>query len=173
MHLTKKRKLRATLMLLPLSVQPFATGGDRYSVRFKCEVLEIERGRSQQFEVLRTPRRLKTALSLPLTPQHRRNHLEWCRSKTSWLSSDKHLIVFSSRVVKVLDRGWPWHEFEPSTTKDPPCRAAMHVKSVGREHKHPPTGVVDRSGGCQLRCRPRHLAIAQNYGVCRQKRPCS
>ncbi|GFX92043.1 hypothetical protein TNCV_5005071 [Trichonephila clavipes] len=22
------------------------------------------------------------------------------------------------------------HEFEPSTTKDPPCRAAMHVKSV-------------------------------------------
>ncbi|GFV14160.1 hypothetical protein TNCV_526341 [Trichonephila clavipes] len=27
----------------------------------------------------------------------------------------------------------PWqicHEFEPSTTKDPPCRAAMHVKSV-------------------------------------------
>ncbi|GFW78882.1 kinectin [Trichonephila clavipes] len=27
----------------------------------------------------------------------------------------------------------PWqacHEFDPSTTKDPPCRAAMHVKSV-------------------------------------------
>ncbi|GFT15970.1 hypothetical protein TNCV_3315331 [Trichonephila clavipes] len=22
------------------------------------------------------------------------------------------------------------HEFDPSTTKDPPCRAAMHVKSV-------------------------------------------
>ncbi|GFX84637.1 uncharacterized protein TNCV_724451 [Trichonephila clavipes] len=22
------------------------------------------------------------------------------------------------------------HEFEPSTTKDPPCRAAMHAKSV-------------------------------------------
>ncbi|GFU65788.1 hypothetical protein TNCV_5059221 [Trichonephila clavipes] len=22
------------------------------------------------------------------------------------------------------------HEFEPSTTKDPPCRGAMHVKSV-------------------------------------------
>ncbi|GFV71791.1 hypothetical protein TNCV_778081 [Trichonephila clavipes] len=35
-----------------------------------------------------------------------------------------------SRVVKVLDRGWPCHEFEPSTTKDPPCRAAMHDKSV-------------------------------------------
>ncbi|GFY28238.1 hypothetical protein TNCV_4395721 [Trichonephila clavipes] len=35
-----------------------------------------------------------------------------------------------SRVVKVSDRGWPCHEFEPSTTKDPPSRAAMHVKSV-------------------------------------------
>ncbi|GFT22940.1 hypothetical protein TNCV_1857511 [Trichonephila clavipes] len=30
----------------------------------------------------------------------------------------------SSPVVKVSD------EFESSTTKDPPCRAAMHVKSV-------------------------------------------
>ncbi|GFV77570.1 hypothetical protein TNCV_1070991 [Trichonephila clavipes] len=35
-----------------------------------------------------------------------------------------------SRVVKVSDRDWPCHEFEPSITKDPPCRAAMHVKSV-------------------------------------------
>ncbi|GFS82979.1 hypothetical protein TNCV_1568511 [Trichonephila clavipes] len=29
---------------------------------------------------------------------------------------------------------WSWqacHEFEPSTTKDPPCRAAMYVKSIG------------------------------------------
>ncbi|GFW37345.1 hypothetical protein TNCV_4498361 [Trichonephila clavipes] len=35
-----------------------------------------------------------------------------------------------SRVVKASDRDWPCHEFEPSTTKDPPCRAVMHVKSV-------------------------------------------
>ncbi|GFT62852.1 hypothetical protein TNCV_1606781 [Trichonephila clavipes] len=35
-----------------------------------------------------------------------------------------------NRVVKVSDRGLPGHGFEPSTTKDPPCRAAMHVKSV-------------------------------------------
>ncbi|GFV89560.1 hypothetical protein TNCV_993921 [Trichonephila clavipes] len=36
--------------------------------------------------------------------------------------------------------------FEPSTTKDPPCRAAMHVKSV--ELKRPPRwcGVVFRRG---------------------------
>ncbi|GFU05851.1 uncharacterized protein TNCV_3394461 [Trichonephila clavipes] len=36
----------------------------------------------------------------------------------------------SSRLVWVSDRGLPCHEFEPSTTKDPPCRAVMHVKSV-------------------------------------------
>ncbi|GFV84719.1 hypothetical protein TNCV_4297011 [Trichonephila clavipes] len=36
-----------------------------------------------------------------------------------------------SRVVKVSDRGWPCHEFEPSTTKDPPCRVrAMGVASI-------------------------------------------
>ncbi|GFT17607.1 hypothetical protein TNCV_2587211 [Trichonephila clavipes] len=34
------------------------------------------------------------------------------------------------RVVRVPNHGWPCHEFEPSTTKDPPCREAMHVKSV-------------------------------------------
>ncbi|GFX31291.1 uncharacterized protein TNCV_2061101 [Trichonephila clavipes] len=31
---------------------------------------------------------------------------------------------------KVSERGLPGYEFEPSTTKDPSCRAAMHVKSV-------------------------------------------
>ncbi|GFV84987.1 hypothetical protein TNCV_838611 [Trichonephila clavipes] len=35
-----------------------------------------------------------------------------------------------SRLVYVSDHGLPSHEYEPSTTKDPPCRAAMHVKSV-------------------------------------------
>ncbi|GFX00825.1 hypothetical protein TNCV_4577921 [Trichonephila clavipes] len=35
-----------------------------------------------------------------------------------------------SRVVKVSDRGWPFQEFEPSATKDPPRRGAIHVKSV-------------------------------------------
>ncbi|GFS62675.1 hypothetical protein TNCV_3737201 [Trichonephila clavipes] len=34
-----------------------------------------------------------------------------------------------SRVVEVSDRGWLCPEFEPSTTKDLPCRAAMHAKS--------------------------------------------
>ncbi|GFV63640.1 hypothetical protein TNCV_626351 [Trichonephila clavipes] len=34
-----------------------------------------------------------------------------------------------SRMIKVSDRGWPSHEFDPSTTKEPPCRGEMHVKS--------------------------------------------
>ncbi|GFW29272.1 hypothetical protein TNCV_742141 [Trichonephila clavipes] len=35
-----------------------------------------------------------------------------------------------SQVVWVSDGGLPCHEFEPSTPKNPPCRAAMQVKSV-------------------------------------------
>ncbi|GFV28641.1 uncharacterized protein TNCV_3985921 [Trichonephila clavipes] len=34
-------------------------------------------------------------------------------------------------------------------------------------------GVVVRRGGCQLRCRPRHLTMVQNYVVRRQKPSCS
>ncbi|GFY28610.1 hypothetical protein TNCV_4150411 [Trichonephila clavipes] len=33
-------------------------------------------------------------------------------------------------VAKVSDLGWPWHEFEPSTTKDPLCRGEMILKKV-------------------------------------------
>ncbi|GFW82801.1 uncharacterized protein TNCV_3493711 [Trichonephila clavipes] len=34
-------------------------------------------------------------------------------------------------------------------------------------------GVVVRRGGCQLRCRPRHLTMVQNYVVRRPKPSCS
>ncbi|GFV93560.1 uncharacterized protein TNCV_1988721 [Trichonephila clavipes] len=34
-------------------------------------------------------------------------------------------------------------------------------------------GVVVRERGCQLRCRPRHLTMVQNYVVRRQKPSCS
>lgn len=42
---------------------------------------------------------------LPLTPQHRRSRLEWCRSRSSWLPSDWHRIVFSdeSRFTLAAD----------------------------------------------------------------------
>ncbi|GFS96240.1 transposon Tf2-9 polyprotein [Trichonephila clavipes] len=75
------------------------------------------------------------------------------------------------RVVKVSGRGWPCHEFDPSTTKDPPCRAVMHVKSV--ESSNVRYGVIVWRRECQLRCRPRHLTMVQNYEVRRQKPSCS
>ncbi|GFT31830.1 hypothetical protein TNCV_2035611 [Trichonephila clavipes] len=34
------------------------------------------------------------------------------------------------KLKSVSDRGWLCHEFEPSTAKDPPCRAVMHTKSI-------------------------------------------
>ncbi|GFW75184.1 uncharacterized protein TNCV_448891 [Trichonephila clavipes] len=61
------------------------------------------------------------------------------------------------------------HEFEPSTTKDPPCRGAKPVKSVESSHILPLRYAVVRRGGCQIRCRPRHLTTVQNYEVDRQK----
>ncbi|GFX41586.1 hypothetical protein TNCV_3109821 [Trichonephila clavipes] len=62
-----------------------------------------------------------------------------------------------NRVIKVT-----CHEFESSTTKDPPCRAAMHVKSVESSNVLP----FVLCGGswerwCQFRCRPRHLTMIQ------------
>ncbi|GFV24301.1 uncharacterized protein TNCV_422911 [Trichonephila clavipes] len=98
--------------------------------------------------------------------------------KRNWLhvtESHNLRLVFSrgSRVVQVWDRGLPCHEFEPSTTKDPPCRAAMHVKSVESSNVLPWCGVEVRREGCQLRCRPRHLTMVENYVVCRQKPSCS
>ncbi|GFS78082.1 RNase H domain-containing protein [Trichonephila clavipes] len=44
--------------------------------------------------------------------------------------STGHLSSRGSRVIKASDRGWPCHEFEPKSTKDPPSTGAMHHKSV-------------------------------------------
>ncbi|GFX43131.1 alpha-galactosidase [Trichonephila clavipes] len=47
------------------------------------------------------------------------------------ISINQDPLGFSGQVIyKVSDCGLPCHEFEPSTTKDPLCRAAMHAKSV-------------------------------------------
>ncbi|GFW58701.1 RNA-directed DNA polymerase from mobile element jockey [Trichonephila clavipes] len=72
-----------------------------------------------------------------------------------------HAVASTRKRSAVSDRGLPCHEFEPSATKDPPCRAAMHVKSVESRNVLPLMW-CDRRGGCQLRCRPRHLNRAIN-----------
>ncbi|GFV55767.1 hypothetical protein TNCV_167531 [Trichonephila clavipes] len=60
-----------------------------------------------------------------------------------------------------------YHEFEPCTTKDPPYREAMRVKSVESSNVLLLVWLLRDWG--QLRCRPRHLTIVQNYEVRRQK----
>ncbi|GFW31701.1 hypothetical protein TNCV_4683731 [Trichonephila clavipes] len=47
----------------------------------------------------------------------------------------------------VSDRGWLCHEFEPSNTKDPPCKAAMHDKYVKSKTS---SRLVWQLGECQL-----------------------
>ncbi|GFW72818.1 hypothetical protein TNCV_1266611 [Trichonephila clavipes] len=51
-----------------------------------------------------------------------------------------------SRMVKVSDCGWCCHEFESSTTKDPPFRGAMHVKPIESSKSSRWCGVVARRG---------------------------
>ncbi|GFY12021.1 uncharacterized protein TNCV_4975211 [Trichonephila clavipes] len=61
------------------------------------------------------------------------------------------------------------HEFELSTIKDPPCREAMHVKSIKSLNVLLLVWCGSQERECQLRCRPRHLTMVQNYEVCHQK----
>ncbi|GFW71023.1 hypothetical protein TNCV_191141 [Trichonephila clavipes] len=57
------------------------------------------------------------------------------------------------------------HKIEPSTAEDPSCRGAMPVNSVESSNILPLVGVVFKREGCRLRCRPRHLNMAQR-GSC-------
>ncbi|GFV66078.1 uncharacterized protein TNCV_2891481 [Trichonephila clavipes] len=63
------------------------------------------------------------------------------------------------------------HEFEPSTTKDPPCRGEMHVKSAKSSNVLPLAWSL--RDGSQLGSPPRHLTMVQNDEVSRQKPSCS
>ncbi|GFX95321.1 hypothetical protein TNCV_849111 [Trichonephila clavipes] len=63
------------------------------------------------------------------------------------------------------------HEFVPSTTKDPPCRGEMHVKSVKSSNVLLLSGGVVKRG--QLKYRPRHLIMVQTYEVRLEKPSCS
>ncbi|GFV25191.1 hypothetical protein TNCV_2565751 [Trichonephila clavipes] len=78
-----------------------------------------------------------------------------------------------SQVVKVSDRGWPCHEFEPTTTKESPSREEMHVESVESSNVLPLVWCGSLEMGCQLRCRRRYLTMVQNYVVRHQEPSCS
>ncbi|GFT50634.1 hypothetical protein TNCV_552161 [Trichonephila clavipes] len=53
------------------------------------------------------------------------------------------------------------HKFEPSTTKDPPCRGAVHVKTSRAITSFRWCGVVFRRGGCHLMCHPNQVSLNQ------------
>ncbi|GFU01662.1 hypothetical protein TNCV_1522031 [Trichonephila clavipes] len=48
-----------------------------------------------------------------------------------------------------------------------------YARKICRELKRPSVGVVFRRGRGQLRCRPRHLTMVQNYEAHHQKSSCS
>ncbi|GFX26983.1 uncharacterized protein TNCV_1841551 [Trichonephila clavipes] len=75
-------------------------------------------------------------------------------------------------MIKAPDRGWPCHEFEPSTTKYQLRRAAMYIKSIESSTALPLVWCGSWERGCQLRCRPRYLTMVQNYMVRHEKPSC-
>ncbi|GFU71340.1 hypothetical protein TNCV_4280331 [Trichonephila clavipes] len=100
----------------------------------------------------------------------------WKKSKGSF-SFNRHQSLSEGRgslVVKVTD-SWPeYHEIETSTTEDPPCRGVRCIfKYIEAQMSSRWCGGEVRRRGYQLRCRPRHLIMVQNYEVCHQKPLCS
>ncbi|GFV14574.1 hypothetical protein TNCV_3999251 [Trichonephila clavipes] len=66
------------------------------------------------------------------------------------------------RSVKAAVAQWSrCHEFETSTTNDPPCRQRYTLNLSRAEASFGWCGMVVRRGGCQLRCRPLHLTKIQ------------
>ncbi|GFV58125.1 hypothetical protein TNCV_2109531 [Trichonephila clavipes] len=76
-------------------------------------------------------------------------------------------------VVEVSDRRW--HIMRSSPVPLTPTVLGSDARQICQELKHPPVLVWYGSykRGCQLRCRPRHLTMVQNYVVRRQKHSCS
>ncbi|GFT68261.1 hypothetical protein TNCV_658881 [Trichonephila clavipes] len=75
-------------------------------------------------------------------------------------------------MVKVSNRGW-------LVTSSSPVPLNSHrvgercTLNLSRAQTRPPGGVVVRRGVCQIKCRPLHLTIAQNYEDCGLKPSCS
>ncbi|GFX17928.1 hypothetical protein TNCV_2293761 [Trichonephila clavipes] len=66
--------------------------------------------------------------------------------KYHWTNFFLYFCLTTLIIPDLRAATWMWR-FEPSTTKDPPCRAAMHVKSVEAETSSRWCGVVVRRGG--------------------------
>ncbi|GFS62153.1 uncharacterized protein TNCV_477001 [Trichonephila clavipes] len=75
-------------------------------------------------------------------------------------------------VVKVWDHGRHVMSSSPVPLKTRHVGQRCMLNLLRAETPSGWRGVVVRRGGCQLRCRPRHLTMIQNYVVRRQKSSC-
>ncbi|GFW72949.1 uncharacterized protein TNCV_830721 [Trichonephila clavipes] len=78
-----------------------------------------------------------------------------------------------SLVVKVSDRGWHVTSSSPVPLKTRRVGARCTLNLLRAQTSSRWCGVVVRRGVCQLRYRPRHLTMVQNYEVRHQKSECS
>ncbi|GFT89517.1 uncharacterized protein TNCV_4387731 [Trichonephila clavipes] len=88
-------------------------------------------------------------------------------------SSPKALGGCGSPVVKVSNHGRPVMSSSPVPLKTRRVGQRCTLNLSRAETSSRWCGVVVRRGGCQFRCRPRHLTMVQNYVVRRQKPSCS
>ncbi|GFT19616.1 uncharacterized protein TNCV_2534911 [Trichonephila clavipes] len=87
--------------------------------------------------------------------------------------SEKALWGCGSPVVKVSNHGRHVMSSIPVPLKTRRVGKRCMLNLSRAETSSRWCGVVVRRGGCQLRCRPRHLTMVQNYVVRRQKPSCS
>ncbi|GFT89004.1 uncharacterized protein TNCV_3084451 [Trichonephila clavipes] len=110
-------------------------------------------------------------------PLHRLNEVS-----EKWRSVSSQTLLFivqtlvrgcGSPVVKVSNHGRHVMSSIPVPLKTHRVGQRCTLNLSRAETSSRWCGVVVRRGGCQLRCRPRHLTMVQNYVVRRQKPSCS
>ncbi|GFU66835.1 uncharacterized protein TNCV_894711 [Trichonephila clavipes] len=120
----------------------------------------------------------KKRLSTPALEGTRENNKKSSRSLVNFISAveegvSKSMKGCGSPVVKVSNHGR--HVMSsipvPPKTRRVGQRCTLNLSRAETSSRW--CGVVVRRGGCQLRCRPRHLTMVQNYVVRRQKPSCS
>ncbi|GFU59355.1 uncharacterized protein TNCV_4198731 [Trichonephila clavipes] len=105
---------------------------------------------------------------------------EYGQARTRFKCNHRHLIPQrgkrcgrGSEVVKVSDHGWRVMSSSPVLLKTRRVGERCPLNLSRAQTSSRWCGVAVRRRGCQLRCRPRHLTMAQNYEVRRQKPSCS
>ncbi|GFV79257.1 uncharacterized protein TNCV_71251 [Trichonephila clavipes] len=105
-----------------------------------------------------------------------RSRLADARPKGSWVRAPRWAKIFVAAVAE-------WYRYRivaclvtssspvPLKTRRVGQRCTLNLSRAETSSRW--CGVVVRRGRCQLRCRPRHLTMVQNYVVRRPKPSCS